>query len=189
MQATPRWEYRCWTSQAQARSLFAGDWQAAPAEQRQDIYLIGPDPAFMPKLRDGRRFEIKRLLGCRQRLEYWALFMSLSLPHRPGRSPQLAAAGMEIFGDAAQPADYLRIAAAAESWFAMPVEKSRRLFSLQGLRCEVTRVLCANREYWTFAAEAADHAPLAQLVAELPLAGLPNRNYRNFLAEQDFASP
>lgn len=183
MQATPRWEYRCWTNRAHAQSLFAGDWQASPVENRRDLYLIGPDPSFLPKLRDGTIFEIKRLLKTRDGMELWTPGLSTSLPRTPDSSDQLAAAGMEIFKDARQPADFIRIAAGAEHWSAVPVDKSRRLFSVDGLRCEVTRVTVAEKQYWTFAAETPELSSLVQLVDKLRLQHLPNVNYRSFLID------
>jgi len=184
MEETPRWEYRCWTNRTHAQSLFAGNWQASPVEHRQDLYLIGPDTTFMPKLRDGAQFEIKRLLQTRSGMELWAPYLSASLPHMPDSSDQLAAAAMQIFQNARQPADFFRIAAGAEHWIAVPVDKSRRLFSLDDLRCEVTRVTVAEKQYWTFAAETAEFSALVQLVEKLQLQHLPNVNYRNFLIDK-----
>jgi hypothetical protein len=184
MEETPRWEYRSWINRAHAQALFEGDWLTSPVEHRQDLYLIGPDAAFMPKLRDGTIFEIKRLLKTRDGIELWEPWLSIPLLHMPAPPDQLEAAGMHMFRNVSQPEDFTSIAAGAEQWQAVPTEKLRRLFYLDGLRCEVTLVILAGSEYWTFAAETAEFAPLAQLLDELRFTNIPNVNYRNFLIDR-----
>lgn len=184
MEETSRWEYRSWTNRARAQTLFEGDWLASPVENRQDLYLIGPDAAFMSKLRACSKFEIKRLLNIRDGFELWEPCLSASLPLRLEASWQLEAAGMQIFRNARQPEDFISIAASAEQWLAVSTEKFRRLFCLDGLRCEITQVILAGSEYWTFAAETAEFPPLPQLVDRLGLTHVPNLNYRNFLVDK-----
>jgi hypothetical protein len=69
----------------------------------------------------------------------------------------------------------------AAQWSAVATEKFRRLFGLGNMQCEVTKVILAHKEYWTFAAEAEEFSPLTRLVEKLQLKNLPNLSYRNFI--------
>lgn len=172
---TARWEFRCWPPAALAHDIAAlldaaGDWQDLPHERRTDTYLLPPNrPDLLPKLRGGKRFEIKRRLEVRDALERWTMPLSEPLPLHPAAGERAT----KLLGEA-RPIGELDPAALAHlGWIVARVDKARRRWNCDGTTVEVTETSLG----WTVAAEEPDRRTLLSLIRLLHLCDLANDHY------------
>ena len=171
-----RWEFRCWppadlASGIAVRLDTAADWQRLPDERRTDTYLLPPDrPDFMPKLRGGERFEVKRRLEVRDVLQRWELALSENWP----LDAEARQRTKGLFKDHAAALSTGTDALAALGWTVEQVGKKRQRWERDEMMLEVTDTSLG----WTVAWEGQDRGTLRASVDGLGLAGLPNRSYR-----------
>lgn len=186
-----RWEFRAWFLLADAPGNAFDGFEATGAdrEERRDTYLLPAHlPGVIPKIRNGRRLEVKQLAETDDRgLERWEVLASAPFPidgetlgiaaglmaeSEPGKEP-----------DGTSPAAFLASVEAIGAAVVADVDKRRERFDKPPLMGEVTRVLLPahDTEAVTVALESPDREALARHISAGPLAGLPNRNYGSFL--------
>ena len=171
-----RWEFRCWppaelATRIAAQLDSAADWQRLPDERRTDTYLLPPGrPDLMPKLRGGERFEIKRRLEVRDRLQLWEMALSEDWL-LDGDARRRATA---LFGNDASVFATGTDALAALDWTVGRIEKKRRRWERDRTTVEVTDTTLG----WCLAWEGQDRCALLASINRLGLASLSNRSYR-----------
>ncbi len=184
-----RFEFRCFflPREVPAAPLPGLSPAGEPELPRRDTYLLLPhEPRLLPKLRDGARFEVKRLAALAGRLEGWEVVASAAFPLD---REALALAG-RLFDrshrglSGACAGDFLdSLARHGPGTRAIDVEKRRRRLSGGPLLGEVTHLLfpAEGTRLATVAVESADLAALDAFLEGTPLGALPNLNYGAFL--------
>ena len=148
----------------------ADDWRSLAEEHRVDVYLLPPHaPDLLPKVRGGRRFEIKHRREVRDGLEQWEMPVSEPTPlDRRTRDKAAELLGRALPADLAHLAPFER-----DGWTTARVAKTRRRWCRDETTVEVTWTSLG----WTIAAEEPDHGTLLRLARSLRLHALPNQDY------------
>lgn len=192
--AGDRYEFRSWFRPDGAPRILFDDWTDETGERperRRDTYLLPRGrPWLLPKIRDGQRFEVKRLVEIDGRgLELWEVIASAAFP-LDADALDLAA---ETFGASrwsegpdGRSADALRTWAlgAPDAIATIDVDKVRRRFSRGSLLGERTEaaVVPSGPAVVTIAIESASADRLAAFVSDSGLSTLPNLGYGAFLS-------
>ena len=184
-----RFEFRCWPLEEQAREIeayFEG-WESENEAAQADTYILWlRHPEFLPKLRHGRRLEVKQRLATYGRLEEWGMALADDFPLSERSQTWLSARHKDLTGCAvdlwASSVNAFICQASIEAdWRYIDVVKARRLFRDGPFYGELTRFTCGGMSFVTAAIESPD-APALQAVAEAPpFSGLANRSYGEFL--------
>ena len=177
-----RYEFRAWTDGAHGLELLESWAQSSTTERFHDCYLIGEDPTYNVKVRDGE-LKLKHLIDERRGFQLWNRLRK--------RDFTLVATPLESVIDSLEDiddedhraiADRLNsVLKSDDTMLAVPVSKKRRLFRSGLIRGEVTEVKIAAGKrpsrLTTVAIEGPNLRPLVALRASLGLADEPNRPY------------
>lgn len=189
-----RFEYRVWPGSPHvAVSRLHRFWPLTDAERRSDIYFVHSTSNWtLPKLRSGRRFEIKRRHSDVGTVQHWSMPVSTAFPLTASQLGKFAAAlGLRgrLPAVAGLSAAHLvaELGAFDPSVFPQSVQKSRLIFRRGCCRAEICRVTIAGWRGLTVALEASDFLSIATAIDDLHLGTLPNRSYGDALMR--FGSP
>jgi len=171
-----RWEHRVWfDGPAEPLERLAREGEEVGAEYRTDTYLLGPDAALLPKLRDNARFEVKRLLETKDGLERWRAETSLPFPVS-GANVYRVLPGVPS-ESLRSPEALLAYAATLEGMRVVAVRKHRRRYALDEGEAEITMTQGGSLPAATLGIEAPDHDGAMALVRRLGTDPFPNRSY------------
>lgn len=183
------YEYRAWPEEVEAMGLaISGSFRPVQTEQRTDDYLLPVKPSggsYLPKIRGGRKFEVKQCLGTRSGIEIWRRVVSQKFPLDPGLRALLASIypGIVIPRRALETPGRLVLALAPHA-FLCRVRKSRQLYRKGPCKGEVTRIEAFGTPAVTIALECSKPGPVLELLDQVPNPELPNVNYGEWLRHQ-----
>lgn len=182
--AACRFEYRVWPGRPHpAVARLQSGWRPAGAERRSDVYLVtASSDRVVVKLRHGLRLEVKRRGEDDGPLQRWTPELSRRFPLAAadlGRVTEALRLRRRLPGEAAlSPAHLLaELEVRGAPVTARAVGKSRLLFGSEACRAEICRVSLGDWTATTVALEGRERAAVAEAVAALGLAVLPNRSY------------
>ena len=182
MKSDSRFEFRIWTNACHAQGLARRlEVECHPkVEARRDIYfLIDGEPDLLAKLRGERRLEIKQLCAKIEPFQQWATALHCDPPYRPSDiSTFNRLTGLTLASTKArQPQQVEEGAALAPACRLVTIDKTRRLWTLQNVQCEVTEAALADRRGWSVAFEGDDLPTLRRLAWDLDILEYANVHY------------
>jgi hypothetical protein len=151
-------------------------------EMRDDLYLLGGDPARVFKLRDASALDLKRHVAREAAFDRWEALGCVTLP-ATGADLAATFTGLPSF-DPARVHDAEAVVAAFvhAGHRAIPVRKERTQYEADGCLAEITRVSAGpGVTSWTVAIEGEDKAALEDLRQRLGLAAFQNVSYPQWL--------
>lgn len=181
------YEFRVWPAEEEPVFRFLRrNFRLQSQRRRVDYYFLTPgeDTSLVPKVRGGKRFEIKRFTASAEGVSISKRIMSERFPIRLGQaelnSLPLKAGG--ILKDDLQSADTLRkrLRGTANVW---RVEKSRLKFVKGRVTAEITDVTVCGRQAVSIAFEARTREPLMRCLTDADILHLQNRDYGNWLRQ------
>jgi hypothetical protein len=191
MSTAPRFEFRAFGRHEPGRSLarparrLAALGRPLGEDERDEIYLVGPDLTRNVKIRAGT-LEVKRLLGVTRGLERWAPVARVELPvdadwmreRLPGLFPGAPAwppsPGRERYDALAFAREVQRVCPGVD---AVPVHKHRERRAWTRVLGERTSVWIGASRLQTLALESEDPESVLAWVRGLGLDAFPNESY------------
>jgi hypothetical protein len=179
------YEYRMWPEDVTpVRDFAAQGTSRQKVMSRTDWYILGETPYLLAKIRGGRRFEIKAMIGEAGPAQLWVRTFTSRFPLAPEVRPLMR----EVCPDAEFTRAMLRspdafVSALAGHAVICAVAKTRRLFKGQDMKAELTRVRALGRTALTVAVEATALEPVNRFLEAFGQHRLPNRDYGAWLRE------
>jgi len=178
-----RWEWRTFGEPLGAAGERLGAMKPEKVTESDETYLLAPASLDAVKAR-ADLMDVKHLEAVDDDgLELWAPVMQAPLPVSAADAAiVLAALGVPVPALGAGPYDLAAIAAASPAVVAVPVQKTRRHFTLGGCMAELTDLRTGERSARTIAVESEVPADVLAVVRELGLSGRENVNVPRGLA-------
>ena len=183
------YEYRIWPDGADGfEDALRRSFSVVGRERRTDDYLLPiqmSSAAFLPKIRGGKKFEIKQRIRSDSSGEIWRRIVSEKFPLDPALQPVLEG----VYGGAAVPARCLEtpgrlLAALAPHVFVCRVSKNRTRLRSGACKGEITTAEVFGKEALTIALECRKPAPVAEFLQDVPGPLPPNTDYGAWLRGQ-----
>ncbi|MBA4225561.1 MAG: hypothetical protein C0456_02930 [Hyphomonas sp.] len=182
-------EYRAWPDQDDAlAATIRRHFQSRHREDRTDDYLLPVSRcslSFLPKIRAGKKFEIKQKIRTEGAIEIWRRILSESFPLHPNAQRVLEAVypGARFSGGALDTPGRL-VGALMPNAFICRVRKTRLTFRKGACKAEITQIEALGKETLTVALECSKLAPLADYLQKQGSSLLPNIDYGTWLRAQ-----
>lgn len=179
------YEYRMWPDDVTPYTDAVGKGHSkVKLQSRTDWYVLGETPYHLAKIRGGRKFEIKSLIGEAGPAQLWVRKFSSRFPLTPDVRPLLqeCCPDLEVTRAMLRSPDAFVNALAGHA-VVCAVEKTRRLFRGQGMKAELTRVSALGKSAVTVAVEARQLEPVSRFVEAFRPLRLPNRDYGAWLRD------
>ena len=182
-------EYRVWPGKSDTfETALRRSFKITGRETRTDDYLLpvqNATGAFLPKIRGGKKFEIKQRIASDSSGEVWQRKVSERFPLDPALQPVLE----YIYGGVSLPARSLEtpgrlLTALAPRIFFCRVTKHRTRLRSGACIGEITHVRVFGKQALTVAVECRKPGPVAAFLEELPGPPPPNTDYGSWLRAQ-----
>lgn len=183
------YEYRIWPDAEDGfENALRQNFRVIGRERRTDDYLLPihmASAAFLPKIRGGKKFEIKQRIRSDSSGEVWRRIVSERFPLDPALQSVLEG----IYGGVPLPARCLEapvrlLAALAPHVFVCRVIKNRTRLRSGACKGEITTAGVFGKEALTIALECRKPGPVADFLRELPGPPPPNTDYGTWLRGQ-----
>ena len=178
-----RWEWRTFGEPLGAAGERLGALEPEKVTESDETYLLAPASLDAVKAR-ADLMDVKHLEAVDDDgLELWEPVMKAPLPvSATDAATVLAALGVPVPALGAGAYDLAAIAAASPAVVAVPVQKTRRHFTIGGCMAELTDLRTGERSARTIAVESEVPADVVAVVRELGLSGRENVNVPRGLA-------
>lgn len=182
-------EYRAWPDQDDALvASIRRDFHSRQMEDRTDDYLlpVGPSSlAFLPKIRGGKKFEIKQKIRTEVAIEVWRRTLSEKFPLGPNAQRVLETVypGARFSGGALDTPGRL-VGALMPHAFICRVRKTRLTLRKGVCKAEITEIEALGKETLTVALECGKLSPVAEYLQKHGSSLLPNIDYGTWLRTQ-----
>lgn len=189
MEKETLYEYRAWP--VHAGPLIDAIHNSFPflgMEARTDDYVLPVQMKcdfYLPKIRSGTKFEIKRRLSGLGLMEIWQREVSQVFPLDPELLPLLEEMypGAPVSRTAMGTPAHLVSALSSHS-FVCRVEKTRLLYQAGPCKAEITRISLYERNALTIALESSEPGPVSDFLDNLDAPLPPNLDYGAWLRAQ-----
>lgn len=182
-------EYRTWPDQDDAlAATIRRDFQSRQMEDRMDDYLLPAGASsltFLPKIRAGKKLEIKQKVRTEGEIEIWRRILSEKFPLEPSvqRVLETVYPGVRFSADALDTPGRL-VRTLMPHAFVCRVRKTRLTLQKGGCKAEITEIEALGKEALTVALECSKFSPVADYLRKQGNSLLPNINYGAWLRTQ-----